>query len=109
MAIVDDLAKNQRFLQETEQSIRLANNEVIHNQIPPVNSERMLSFAVSVAKFRAQYISAAFTFVDSTQGENAEDTAKLDDLNLCRRRFEEARDAFIAMQRAIELGYMAVD
>jgi 16S rRNA G527 N7-methylase RsmG len=53
MDLNDDLAKNQRFLREIEQAIRLSNNEVIHNRIPPITSERMLTFAVAVAKMRA--------------------------------------------------------
>ena len=56
MDLNDDLAKNQRFLREIEQAIRLSNNEVIHNRIPPITSERMLTVAVAVAKMRAQYI-----------------------------------------------------
>jgi hypothetical protein len=35
--------------------------------------------------------------------------ADIDKLDTCRRRFEVARDAFIALQRAIELGYVTVN
>ncbi len=103
------LAKNQRFLRETEQAIRITNNEVIHKQVPPITSERMLTFSEAVAKLRAQYIEAAFTFAEAKHADGAEGAADIDELGLCRRRFEEARDAFIALQRAIELGYMAVE
>ncbi|MDA1022454.1 MAG: hypothetical protein O2817_03805 [Proteobacteria bacterium] len=64
---------------------------------------------MAVAKLRAQYIDAAFKFADAKHPEGAEGTAEIDKLGLCRRRFKEARDAFIALQRAIELGYMAVE
>ncbi len=40
----EKLSKNQRFLRETEQAIRITNNEVIHKQVPPITSERMLLF-----------------------------------------------------------------
>jgi hypothetical protein len=104
-----DLAKNQRFLRETEQAIRLTNNEVIHQRIAPITTERILSFSVAVAKLRAQYIEAAFNFADTKHTESAEGVAEIDGLTIRRRRFEEARNAFIALQRAIELGYMAVE
>jgi len=105
----DELAKNQRFLRETEQAIRLTNNEVIHQRVEPITSERMLSFSVAVAKLRAEYIDAAFKFADAKHPDGAAGAEEIDALGLHRRRFEEARDAFIALQRAIELGYMAVE
>lgn len=109
MDLDKDLAKNQRFLRETEQAIRLTNNEVIHKLIEPISSERIQTFAIAVAKLRAQYIEAAFKFADAHHPDGAEGVAEIDELGLRRRRFEEARDAFIALQRAIELGYMAVE
>ena len=70
----------------------------------------MLSFAIAVAKVRAQYIEAAFKFADGAEGtEGTEGADEIDELRLLRGRFEEARDAFIALQRAIELGYVAVE
>lgn len=108
MSIDDELAKNQRFLRETEQAIRITNNEVIHKQVPPITQERMLSFAVAVAKLRAEYIDMAFKFADARHPTGAAGAAEINELELTRKRFEEARDAFIALQRAIELGYMAV-
>ena len=109
MEMDEKLAKNQRFLRETEQAIRITNNEIIHKQLPPITSERMLTFSVAVAKLRAQYIEAAFTFADAKHADGAEGASDIDELGLCRRRFEEARDAFIALQRAIELGYVAAE
>ena len=107
--MAENIEKNQRFLRETEQAIRVANNEIIHKEVPPITSERMLSFAVAVAKLRAAYISAAFRFADSKHADGPEGIAEIDELNLQRSRFEVARDAFIALQRAIELGYMDVE
>jgi len=105
----DTLAKNKHFLMEVEQSIRLANTEVIHQQVTPITSERMLSFALTVAKLRAQYIKAAFDFADALHAPGNEGDAEMDGLTLHRRRFEEARDSFIVLQRAIEIGYVAVE
>jgi hypothetical protein len=104
-----DQGVNRRFLMEVEQGIRLANNEIIHKVIPPVTSDRMLTFAVAVGQLRAQYISAAFKFADAKTTDGKKTTAEIDELSLCRRQFEEARDAYSALQRAIELGYVAIE
>ena len=100
-----ELDDNRRFLQQTEQAIRETNNDVIHKKIPPLTTARMLSFANAVANLRADYFEAAFTFTDS----ETHDPAAVEQLAQHRQAFEESRDAFIALQRAIELGYMAVE
>jgi len=104
----EDLKDNQRFLRETERSIRISNNEVMHQLVAPVTTERMLSFSVAVSKLRAQYIMAAFKFADAKHPAGAEGNAEIDELTLARKRFEEARDAFAALERTIELGYISV-
>ncbi len=108
MVIEDEMSKNQRFLSETEQIIRLTNNQVIHERMAPINTERMVSFSVVVAKLRSNYIEAAFKFADTNNTVQGRE-AHLEELSLCRREFVEARDAFIALQRAIELGYVNVE
>ena len=109
MELADNLEKNVRFLAQLEHAVRLTNNEIIHKRVPPINSERMISFAQVVARLRAQYIEAAFKFADVKQGDGVAGAAEIDELNLYRSQFETAREAFIALQRAIELGYMAVE
>lgn len=101
--MVDNLADNRRFLLQVEQTIQMANREVIDKQIAPITTERMVSFAVAVAKLRANYIQLAFKFADGKDGE-----AEIEELDVHQRRFEVARNAFIALQRAIELGYVTV-
>ncbi len=105
----DDLAKNRRFLQEAEQIIRTTNNQIIHEEIPPINTERMISFATVIAKLRAQYIDAAFKCTGGETGSTVASSDQIEELRKCRVQFEEARDAFIALQRAIELGYVIVE
>ncbi len=105
----DDLAANRRFLMTAEQSIRLANKEIIHKVIPPVTTERMLSFAVSVAKLRAQYIEAAFNFADNNTGEAQQNSDAIEELSTYRKQFEETRDAYTALQRAVEVGYVSIE
>jgi hypothetical protein len=80
----------------------------MHQLVAPVTTERMLSFSVAVSKLRAEYIKAAFKFADAKHLTGAEGHAEIDELSLCRKRFEEARDAFIALERSIELGYISV-
>ena len=97
----------QHFLLELEQGIKLSNREVIHQNIPPVTSESALSFAITVAKLRAKYLEAAFTFssVEKTSHLTDEDFAHL---KLQRERFEEARNAFEALRQAIDRGYVDI-
>jgi len=103
--MTDDLARQQRFLLEIEQGIRLANREVLHNKIPPINSESVLSFAVAVAKVRAEYLEAAFSFTEKQKSEPITET-EINELQKYRTIYEEARAAFDALKHAIEVGYI---
>lgn len=104
-----DLLKNKRFLIEIEHQIRLINNDTIHEVIPPISSERMLSISSVVAKLRARYIQAVYKFTDSELSDGEQGMEEINELALCRRQFEEIRDAFIAISRAIELGYISIE
>ena len=104
-----DLLKNKRFLIEIEHHIRLKNNEAIHKVIPPLSTERMLSLSSAVAKLRAQYIQAAFKFADTENIKGVIGAEDVEELASCRAQFEEIRDAFIAISRAIELGYISIE
>ena len=104
---VDDGAKRQHFLAEIEQSIKIANREVIHQKIPPVSKKNMLSFAVSVARLRAQYLEAAFIFSDKVQGDGIED-GDVTVLTNHRERYEQTRAAFEALTQAIDRGYVDI-
>ncbi len=53
--------------------------------------------------------SVATTFADAKYADGTEANTGINELRLRRSRFEEVRDAFIALQRAIELGYMVVE
>jgi len=103
--MTDDLARQQRFLLEVEQGIRLANREVLHNKIPPINSESVLSFAVAVAKVRAEYLEFAFAFTEKQKAEPITET-EINELQKYRKTYEEARAAFDALKHAIEVGYI---
>ena len=102
---VKDLIKEQRFLNDVERGIREANQEVIHERIPPITAENLMPFAISVARLRARYLEAAFKFTEKTKGDTLDDT-EIEDLRRCRVMFEEARSAFEALRHAIERGYV---
>lgn len=99
--------KAKRFLMEMENAISAANREVIHTRLPAMTKERILPFAVSVARLRARYLEAAFTFSEKEHGE-ALDEAEINDLRRNREMYEEAREAFGALTHAIERGYIDI-
>jgi len=101
----DDEQKRQRFLKEIEQTIALANKEVIHERIPPISRESVMAFAISVSRLRARYLEAAFKITD----KNASDPlgeAEISSMKRQRESYEEAREAFEALTHAIERGYV---
>ena len=102
------LARRQlQFLHEIEKSIRGANLEILHARIPELNKESIVQLAVVVAQLRASYLQGALQLARSDAA--AEDWAEqVATLRLHREAYEEARDAFEALQRAIERGYVDV-
>lgn len=103
-----DLLKYKHFLGEVEQGIRFANNEIIHQQIPMLNKENILAFAVAVGRLRASYLEAAFQLGMNESGEMPKQEV-IDELKRRRELFEESRLAFDALRDAIEKGYVDVD
>lgn len=104
---IKDLLKQKHFLGEVEQAIRIANTELIHKQIPLLNKDTILAFAVKVGKLRANYLEAAFK-VGLNEGPEAPSDAVIDDIKRKRELFEVAREAFDALRDAIEKGYVDI-
>ncbi len=100
--------KGKRFLMELENTISAANREVIHTLIPAMTQERILPFAISVARLRARYLEAAFKFSEKEHGEALTDV-EIDELHRHREMYEEAREAFSALTHAIERGYIDLE
>ncbi len=100
--------KGKRFLMEMESAISAANREVIHNNIPSLSREKILPFAVSVARLRASYLEAAFRFSDMEHGEALTDS-EIAEPRRHREMYEEAREAFGALTHAIERGYVDLE
>ena len=93
------------FLEEIEQGIEMANHEMIHAHLASLGRDRILKFAVSVAKLRAQYLRAAF---DVFLGEAGPDPKGVAQLREKREMLEEGVNAFEALRRAIEKGYVTI-
>jgi hypothetical protein len=101
------LRRQRQFLHEIEQSIRESNRQIIHGLIPELTKERFVEFALVVARLRASYLEAAVALArggpDAAEGEGV--TAAL---RQHRVAYDEAREAFDALQRAIERGYVDI-
>ena len=103
---IDNHKAKQRYFSETEQGIRMANQEVIHGKIPELDQDRALAFAVCVARLRASYLQAALE-VCAGGGEEP-DSGAIESLRRKRELFEEARAAYDALRHAIDVGYIDV-
>lgn len=107
----DDYKKmmhQKRFLNEIEQGIRIANREIIHSQIPALNKDTVLAFAVAIARLRSRYLEAAFRAAETDKGEPL-DQSEVTQLRTHRESYEEAKLAFEALRYAIEQGYVDVE
>ena len=103
----EQLRSKKHFFDELETGIRIANQEIIGACVPDLNKKKIHAFAVLVSRLRASYIALAFKMC--TSGEDGEpDPALIESLRTRREMFEEARDAYEALRRAIERGYIEV-
>ena len=107
MAKESKLRKRQHLLMQIEQGIKVANRKVIDEFIPPVTVESVMPFAISVARLRARYLAAAYQFAEKEHGD-ALNEAEVASLNRHQEMYEAARDAFEALNIAIERGYIKV-
>ena len=94
-----------RFTRDMEQSIAVANREIIHPLIPDITRESVLPLAISVARLRALYLQAAFKMSAENRGDTP-NQQEIDELRRHREMYEEARLAFDALIHAIERGYV---
>lgn len=103
----DLLRKQKVFLQQVEFELRHINREVIHGHIPDLNRESFFRLAKFVAGLRSHYLEVALA-VSQTEPGSAEAEAQMIALGKARRQFDEARDSFAALERAIEQGYVDI-
>jgi len=103
-----DMMIQKRFLNEIEQGIRIANREIIHKRIKPINKDTVLSFAVAIARLRSRYLEAAFRAAETDRGEPL-DQSQITQLRIQREAYQESKSAFEALRYAIEQGYVDVE
>ena len=103
MTLDDALKEQGHFRMEIESAIQHANREVLNPLLPPVNVNTVLPFAVAVAKLRGHYLRAAFKL---SEAKEAPVEAEIDNLKRHREAYDEARNAFEALMRAIDRGYI---
>lgn len=94
------IRKQQKFLQDMEQTVVEANRRTIHACIPRLDKKRFVAFATRVAELRAAYLEAALA---------AAVGGDFSILRHHREAFEEAKAAYAALERAIERGYVDID
>ena len=104
---IDAHKAKQRYFSETEQAIRVANQEVIHGKIPQLDQECAFAFAVCVARLRADYLQSALEICSKGPGA-LPDAAAIDGLRQKRRIFEEALAAYDSLRHAIDVGYIDI-
>lgn len=95
--------EQQAFLDNVEHAIRDINRDIIHAQIPHLDRAKFVEFATYVARLRAEYLSAGLGLVEHKDG------ATFEALRLRGRAFDEAKAVFVALERAIECGYVDID
>ena len=103
-----NLMHQKRFLNEIEQGIRIANREIIHKRVKPVDKDSVLAFAVTIARLRARYLEAAFQAAEQDHGEPLNQD-QITQLRIHREAYEEGKTAFEALRYAIEQGYLDVE
>ena len=101
------LMAQQKFLQDIEQGIRIANREIIHERLPTITEDMVLKFAVTVSRFRADYLESAFKMI--SEGGSLPSAEVLTELSDRREAYLLARNAFDALQKAIETGYVDLE
>ena len=101
------LRRHRQFVLELEREIGQINRTIVHERMPELNRERCLALATLVARSRAAYLDLALELGHSST-TNPPDDSQIAKLREARCRFEELRDAFTAMERAIECGYVDV-
>ncbi len=110
--MVDDddsalLRKQKQFLQQIEFELRRINRRIIHQHIPELNRESFMRFASFVAETRSRYLEMALA-VSAAKSGSDEAQALIAGLKRERQAFEESSKAFVALERAIEQGYVDI-
>ncbi len=101
------LRKQRHFLDEVEREIRHLNREIIHAVVAPLERGCFLDLARIVAHRRLDYLRLAIALSRCGPSEEQAE-AVLERLPAARKHYFESREAFAALERAIERGYIDV-
>ncbi|MDZ4349905.1 MAG: hypothetical protein U1A22_10270 [Xanthomonadaceae bacterium] len=101
------LRRQRHFLDDVEREIRRVNREAIHAVVPPLGRLRFLDLARIVARRRVDYLRLALELSECAP-DDARSQALLDQMPTARKNYFESREAFAALERAIERGYIDV-
>lgn len=102
------LRRHRQFVLELEREIGQLNRSIVHARMPHLNRESCLALAAAVAEARAEYLGLALRLTATDSAETMTNDG-INELAQARRHFEELRDAFAAMERAIECGYVDIE
>lgn len=101
------LRKQQAFLQRIEFELRRINRQIIHRDIPDLSRQSFVQLAQFVAEERSRYLQLGLSLSVLPNG-SPEAESMLDQLARARRSFKESREAFVALERAIQQGYVDI-
>ncbi|WP_198266502.1 hypothetical protein [sulfur-oxidizing endosymbiont of Gigantopelta aegis] len=97
-----------RLLLQFEQAIREINREEINPKIAELKVGDLNPVIRMVAKSRAQYLQGLFELSNKQDGK-LPDATQIKQLKNMRETYEELLEASIALEVAIERGYLDVD
>lgn len=101
----DHLLRRQRhFLLGLERDIRRINNRILHERLPGLDRGAVLGLAERVAMLRSAYLGLVLELCARPMEEV--DEAAVMQVAMARKRYDEGRTAFTALERAIECGYI---
>ncbi len=102
--ITSDNAEIRRLFQELEHIIKVINSEKISEIVGDVSKDSFVNVATTVARLRAKYLHKIIE-LQSTDDISAKDISILRGL---RTMYEEAIEGFVAMQHALNRGYLTL-
>jgi hypothetical protein len=91
------------YLQQIDYAAFAANQEVVAKALGKVDLGKFQRLAVAAAQARAQWVAAALAISEAAQAPRAD---QISELAALRRAFDELADAYEAMRRMVERGYL---
>ena len=90
-------------LEQIDYAAFAANKEVLAKYIDHADLQRFQRLAISAAQARARWVAAAIAVAEKSEAATPDDIANLTNL---RTTYEEFTDAYEALRRMVERGYL---